>query len=86
MLRQFVAVAGVLAVLAVAVHAADLEGQVLKVGTDATYPPMETVDEATGEIVGFDIGHVERGVRAHQLRTAIREHGLGRHLRRPAAG
>ena len=31
------------------------EGQVLKVGTDATYPPMETVDEATGEIVGFDI-------------------------------
>ena len=55
MLRQFVAVAGVLAVLAVAVHAADLEGQVLKVGTDATYPPMETVDEATGEIVGFDV-------------------------------
>ena len=55
MLRQFVAVAGVLVVLAVAAHAADLEGQVLKVGTDATYPPMEAVDEATGEIVGFDV-------------------------------
>lgn len=55
MFRTFVAAAGLLAVLAVGVGAADLEGQVLKVGTDATYPPMETVDEATGEIVGFDI-------------------------------
>ena len=35
--------------------AADLGGKVLKVGTDATYPPMETIDEATGEIVGFDV-------------------------------
>ena len=55
MFRQLVAAAGLLAVLAVAAHAADLEGQVLEVGTDATYPPMETVDEATGEIVGFDV-------------------------------
>ena len=30
--------------------AADLEGRVLKIGTDATYPPMETVDESTGTI------------------------------------
>ena len=55
MFRTLVAAAGLLAVLAVGVGAADLEGKVLKVGTDATYPPMETVDEATGEIVGFDI-------------------------------
>ena len=55
MFRTLVAAAGLLALLAVGVGAADLEGKVLKVGTDATYPPMETVDEATGEIVGFDI-------------------------------
>ena len=35
--------------------ATDLGGRVLKVGTDATYPPMETIDEATGEVVGFDV-------------------------------
>ena len=34
---------------------ADLEGRVLKVGSDTTYPPMETVDDKTGEIVGFDV-------------------------------
>ncbi len=28
---------------------------VLRVGTDATYPPFETVDTETGEPVGFDI-------------------------------
>ena len=36
-------------------QAADLDGKVLKVGSDTTYPPMETVDESTGEIVGFDV-------------------------------
>ncbi len=35
--------------------AADLGGKVLKIGSDTTYPPMETVDEATGQIVGFDV-------------------------------
>ena len=35
--------------------AADLGGKVLKVGSDTTYPPMETVDPATGQIVGFDV-------------------------------
>ncbi len=35
--------------------APDLDGRVLKIGTDATYPPLETVDEITGEIVGFDV-------------------------------
>jgi polar amino acid transport system substrate-binding protein len=28
---------------------------VLKVGTDATYPPFETVDPGTGQLAGFDI-------------------------------
>ncbi len=37
------------------VWAADLEGRIFRIATDATYPPMEIIDEATGEIVGFDI-------------------------------
>lgn len=28
---------------------------VLRVGTDATYPPFETIDPATGALVGFDV-------------------------------
>jgi polar amino acid transport system substrate-binding protein len=28
---------------------------VLRVGTDATYPPFETIDPATGSLVGFDV-------------------------------
>ena len=44
-----------LAIFGTSAFAADLEGRVLKIGTDATYPPMELIDEATGEIVGFDI-------------------------------
>ena len=31
------------------------EAKVWRIATDATYPPFETVDEATKEIVGFDI-------------------------------
>lgn len=31
-----------------------LGGAAIKIGTDATYPPMESVDTATGAIVGFD--------------------------------
>ncbi|MHA1158493.1 MAG: transporter substrate-binding domain-containing protein [Alphaproteobacteria bacterium] len=44
-----------LVILTGAVYAADLGGKVMKVGSDTTYPPLETVDEATGEIVGFDV-------------------------------
>ena len=36
-------------------RAADLGGALLRVGSDTTYPPMETVDAATGQIVGFDV-------------------------------
>jgi ABC-type amino acid transport substrate-binding protein len=40
---------------------------VLKVGTDATYPPFETVDPATGQLVGFDVDLIR--LLAEQLRA-----------------
>ncbi|WP_455270504.1 transporter substrate-binding domain-containing protein [Rhizobium herbae] len=36
-------------------HAADLGGKLVKVGSDTTSPPMESVDPASGQIVGFDV-------------------------------
>lgn len=36
-------------------HAADLGGKLLKVGSDTTSPPMESIDPASGQIVGFDV-------------------------------
>lgn len=36
-------------------HAADLSGKLVKVGSDTTSPPMESVDPASGQIVGFDV-------------------------------
>lgn len=47
-----------LAVAALAISpamAADLGGKLFKVGSDTTSPPMESVDPATGQIVGFDV-------------------------------
>jgi len=41
--------------LFLALACAEKETQVLKVGTDTTYPPMEYKDVQTGKIVGFDI-------------------------------
>ena len=41
--------------LGTALHAADLGGVTLKVGSDTTSPPMEFIDPATGAIVGFDV-------------------------------
>ena len=35
--------------------AADLGGAALKVGSDTTSPPMEFVDQASGQIAGFDV-------------------------------
>ena len=55
MLKQFALATGMLAISALGASAADLGGKVFRVGTDATYPPMETIDESTGEIVGFDV-------------------------------
>jgi polar amino acid transport system substrate-binding protein len=55
MIKRFVMAAVALGMMASPAFAADLGGKVLKVGSDTTYPPMETVDEATGQIVGFDV-------------------------------
>lgn len=33
----------------------DFKGRQIVVGTDATYPPFESVDEKTNEIAGFDV-------------------------------
>lgn len=55
-MRRFVAFAGAVllfATLALA-SAQDLGGRTLIVGSDTTYPPFETVNDA-GEIVGFDV-------------------------------
>ena len=33
----------------------DLGGRVLNIGSDTTYPPMETINPETGEVEGFDV-------------------------------
>lgn len=33
----------------------DLKGRAVVIGTDATYPPFESVDAASNQIVGFDV-------------------------------
>ncbi len=45
----------VLALCAGPMLAADLGGAALKIGSDTTSPPMEFVDQASGQIVGFDV-------------------------------
>lgn len=55
MKKRFLGLALLAALVAGPASAADLGGKVLKIGSDTTYPPMETVDEATGQIVGFDV-------------------------------
>ena len=34
---------------------ADLKGRKIVIGTDASYPPFESVDKASNQIVGFDV-------------------------------
>ena len=46
------------ALLVTTAFAFDLGGRVITVGSDTTYPPFETVNEA-GEIVGFDVDVVK---------------------------
>jgi polar amino acid transport system substrate-binding protein len=41
-------------------QAPDLGGVALSVATDATYPPFESVDEATDTIVGFEVDLVNK--------------------------
>ncbi len=60
MLRQILGAALLAALVAGPASAADhLQGKVIRIGSDTTYPPLETVDEATGEIVGFDVDLVD---------------------------
>jgi polar amino acid transport system substrate-binding protein len=54
-LSRVLAATAVLGLMTGVAGAADLGGKIMKVGSDTTYPPMETVDEATGAIVGFDV-------------------------------
>ena len=85
MLRKFSFMALLSCLLPGLLFAADLGGMVLKVGTDATYPPMETIDEATGEIVGFDVDVMNAICSEINCVPRIRQHGLGRHIRGIAA-
>ncbi len=55
MLSRLITAVAAFGIMTAGAVAADLGGKVIKIGTDATYPPMETVDEATGNIVGFDV-------------------------------
>jgi polar amino acid transport system substrate-binding protein len=44
-----------LCLLTTPMMAADLGGITLKVGSDTTSPPMESIDQTSGQIVGFDV-------------------------------
>lgn len=55
MFKKTLLAAAIAGMSTIPAFAADMEGRVLKIGTDATYPPMETIDEATGKVVGFDV-------------------------------
>ena len=58
LMKKFI-IAATLMLFAGWAHAADLGGKVLRIGSDTTYPPMEMVDEKTGEIIGFDVDLVD---------------------------
>ena len=55
------------------------------VGTDAAYAPFESQNEK-GEIVGLTIDIVQRRCREGRHRGQVRQHAVGRHLQRAAAG
>jgi polar amino acid transport system substrate-binding protein len=54
-MKRFLTTVAVTVLVSGAAVAADLGGAHLKVGSDTTSPPMESVDPATGKIVGFDV-------------------------------
>lgn len=54
-MKKLVATFALALFAASAAQAADLGGKLLKIGSDTTSPPMESVDPATGQIVGFDV-------------------------------
>ncbi len=53
-MKQLLVLIGILFSLSLA-QAPDLGGRTIKVATDATYPPFESVDEASDTLVGFDV-------------------------------
>ncbi|MGG6894294.1 transporter substrate-binding domain-containing protein [Rhizobium sp. BR 315] len=54
-MKKFVVTLAFAMLAAGAAQAADLGGKLLKVGSDTTSPPMESIDPASGQIVGFDV-------------------------------
>ena len=54
-MRRTILALAMAALSASSLMAADLGGKLFKVGSDTTSPPMESVDPATGQIVGFDV-------------------------------
>ena len=54
MIKNFIKVLFAL-LIATPVFSADLGGRILDIGSDTTYPPHESIDPNTGEVVGFDV-------------------------------
>jgi len=55
MFKALVGAAAAIGLMTGVAGAADMGGKVLNIASDATYPPLETIDEKTGEVVGFDV-------------------------------
>jgi len=55
MKKTLVVVCSVLILAAVVLSACGAKTEKVTVATDATFPPFETVDEATKELTGFDV-------------------------------
>ena len=54
MIKNFIKVLFAI-LIATPVFSADLGGRILDIGSDTTYPPHESIDPNTGEVVGFDV-------------------------------
>ena len=47
------------------------KSDVIRIATDATWPPMESVDEKTKQIVGFDIDFINAVAKEGNLKIEI---------------
>ncbi|RDJ12316.1 transporter substrate-binding domain-containing protein [Rhizobium grahamii] len=54
-MKKLIVTLALSALVSSAAYAADLGGKLVKVGSDTTSPPMESVDPTSGQIVGFDV-------------------------------
>ncbi|EPE98301.1 transporter substrate-binding domain-containing protein [Rhizobium grahamii] len=54
-MKKLIVTLALSALVSSAAYAADLDGKLVKVGSDTTSPPMESVDPTSGQIVGFDV-------------------------------